>query len=1377
MKAQLQLFARKYGSPEWILLDLFEAEPVRLNLRVQDVIEPTLTVASYSQTFRVPHSYINGKFFKQIFSVNQTVFDPSKKAQAYLNSEGQFYMNGNIQLLNVFRNEQTGGVEYEIVFVNELSDFASQIGLGTGSDQQGGYLSNLDVSSYTHDKNRANVTGSWSRNLFGGDLVYPLVEWGYNYTGSGNSTQPSIPTLATTGTKAFTDSNNPLNIGQMKPAMRVKAIWDKIFDQTEYTYESNFLNTNQFKDLYLIADKESRAEINTTMGLNLVYNGFSYQSNFGANTSPIMITPANVLFDLGSNYNTNGQVFNVTADGFYSFNLRIDYSFFTAASGNEIFTFYLRQGRNDTSPIWPGSQDFYFFPGGTTTGIVTLTTPTLNFVAGDRIYFWVQMINLDQNTDYFFNNSNLTTAVTPGDLIIPNNLLPDNIKQIDFIKSVSEKFKLVFEPTFQDEKKFYIEPWSEWIKGGITRDWTSKLNAAKDYKLTPLFQSQNRFMTFKDEEDSDYVNYNYQQAFKQTYGQLNRDSFIEILRDTKEVKSIFAPLPIAPLGYAAGASAADVEAAEKWLIPHIAKDEVTKDGPGKRTPIQPKLRLGYYNGLTGAPKTWYLVNTDPINEYPLMSSYWPNPWDTSSISLDWTYSPPQWDTSYTSNPSGRAKTYNFDEYWSKWYYSCYGETNITLQSQSLDKDFSYIFEGEFILDYKDLVDLRFNDKIFVKDAYYLVNSISGFSPHEKSPCKVVLYKLNNIGVQLPGSFLPMTDICYAPTSVCDAACCLFNTPISSIFSTDAPNLTGGSLVFLNAAGTVPGLSGYYSNGTNVYTVGATGGLVTAVTPIASAGCECVPELDPLSLCFFPGTGTFCEACCCQGATGDIWMENNGATWYQNTYYFANSTGGAAPTGWYSNGTNFVYVNEGIPEQSGSCNPCNCDIYDLTTYGGCTGPSLCAAVCCTGPAMQNWFGNEPDLAACTFLYGDQIGTPVANGWYFDGEDVVQVTGGTGAVTAVGDPSTCLPCSNETNNYYFDFFSTVSGTGAFAIEKSLDSVVWIPEYSKDISTITAGATFNYTGPLAPNTFLRGTLTYGAAHTTGTFRTSIEQTNSTINLQNTVRFGNYTSTPINASVTGAEVRFSVNLTGTVYDCALTGGTAWKCVTPSCNITGGNSVYVIDNDFTACCDPLYVDNGGYGFVANGTFFIDGNCTGPGPEPCYECNGFINGSYNNSDFHQYNPHYICDSLSTDFISGYYEVYDRPNRFTWYDDGGFITTSGWVGFANYPGPWGPSLSTPTSGILTAPYTSGNGLYLLVEAGPADPLNPLTDSYSVTISCSTSCYYYTNNSFSNWTGDWLDCNSVWHYAETVAPLTSICAVVGTPFTIYGTDLTQTTSCIS
>jgi hypothetical protein len=82
-----------------------------------------------------------------------------------------------------------------------------------------------------------------------------------------------------------------------------------------------------------------------------------------------------------------------------------------------------------------------------------------------------------------------------------------------------------------------------------------------------------------------------------------------------------------------------------------------------------------------------------------------------------------------------------------------------------------------------------------------------------------------------------------------------------------------------------------------------------------------------------------------------------------------------------------------------------------------------------------------------------------------------------------------------------------------------------------------------------------------------------------------------------------------------------------------------------------------------------------------------------------------------------YDVINRPNRINIYNQDGLVSSSGWVGQADYAGPWGASLNTPSIGEVyissfenaAAPY------YILVEAGAAET----SESDSVTINI-TSC---------------------------------------------------------
>lgn len=1428
MTIQTQLFVRKYGATEWTLLDLYGEEPIKMNLRVQDVMQPTQAVSSYSQTFRIPHTPANGNFFQSVFNVNQTFFDAGKKAQAYINDNGSHYLDGNITLRNVFTNEKTGKIEYEIVFMSETSDFATQIGIISGGN--GGFLTDLDLGQYQHENNYYNVTSSWDQNLFQGDVLYPLVEWGYSYTGSGASTQPDIPTISVGAAKSFTGGSNALLLGQMKPALRVKAIWDAIFAQTEYTYESDFLGTNttgpqaqpasakEFMSMYVVSDSIARPQLTAAVG----FSGKNQYVSIPTDTAYPSILYLYENYDYGNNYDPNNYIFTSSLAGDYTFRFsgtwQLDESV-NLLGGNARLVFYCINADTSVligpSPIINsfGQIDYYNINFGLS-GQFSVDVDLYNLPAGARIIFAVGLVSVippipNIRPGVTLSPVTVSTVTTPSG-VNPKDALPNNIKQIDFIKSIIQKFQLVFEPSKTDPKHFVITPWKDWIKQGITKDWTDKLNGNLDNKISPLFLTQPRFTTYRTEEDSDYINYNYQQTWKQTYGQRNLDSQIEVITGSKDIKDIFASLPIGPIGVGATASSFLQNKADIFLIPHIAKDEVTNDGPGKRTPIQPKLRIGYYtkeNGLVNSSVTWYLDDNGtprPHTKHPLISSFYPTPYQTGTYLIDWKEvqggNPATGEPNYLpwnpyasgtgpdgpiTNPGGTGTTDNFQRFWSSWYYSCYGNTSPLTNN----KDYSFLYEAEFILDYTDIQDLRFNDKIFVKDAYYLINSINDYVIGEAAACKVTLFKINNLGIGLPQLLTLRTDVCYSAENPCDAQCCITPSPFTSVYTSNSGTLEVGNLIFLDPRGEVTAPAGYYAFNSEIYTVGANGEIIY-IDPYGSPGggsppCVCVPPLVEYVLCSFPETSlNQCDVCCCQDVlNASVWIEDTGSPalipWYESVVFYGDSAGTTfANPAWYSDGTNFVKVGpNGINLTSGSCTACDCTVYDTFSHTLCYGITRCDAVCCVNNDGNPYYTNNAVFQNSTEIYTNAIGTPAPAGFYSNGEYVAEVTGSLGVIismTSVDVSPSCTPCVNEGLDVYFSFYSHVNGTGSFQIQKSFDGVNWLNYYDKDLITIPAQTVFNYTGAAATGTFVKGKLIYGNAHDTGTFATNIYNTGALLNSYNTVKFTNYEYAPNQPTVSGREYKFTVNLTGSNLNCGLTGPSATTCIEPDCIIDETNSVYNVVNNLEVCCDPLYVTDLGEAFVDNATFFIDSTCDTP-PPICSNCDDFLTDSFSGNGYHAYSPIYICDGLTTANISIFYTADERPNRFSWYDNTGLLSTTGWVGYAAYPGPWGGSLTTPSTGILTAPYNTGQGLYLLVEAGPGNPTAPSSDSWEATINCSISCYQYLNESGFSWTGDWQDCNGNWFYGETVLPNNSICAVYGTPFTITGMDLTQTFSC--
>jgi len=214
----VQLYALQQGATGYAgykEIDLYTQEPIKLTKSVLSVDDITQNKSSFSRTFRVPHTSTNGVFFKSVFNVNSIDFDATQRTAAYILVDGSTFDWGNIQLMAIYRNDSTGKIEYEITFLGSTSAFATEVGPRD--------MSTINLSDLSHELTYQNITASWQpggTGLLNGDIVYPLAEYGYTYTGSVPD-QSTLSVFGGTGsTKGFTVSANPLSREQFRPAIR-----------------------------------------------------------------------------------------------------------------------------------------------------------------------------------------------------------------------------------------------------------------------------------------------------------------------------------------------------------------------------------------------------------------------------------------------------------------------------------------------------------------------------------------------------------------------------------------------------------------------------------------------------------------------------------------------------------------------------------------------------------------------------------------------------------------------------------------------------------------------------------------------------------------------------------------------------------------------------------------------------------------------------------------------------------------------------------------------------------------------------------------------------------------------------------------------------
>jgi hypothetical protein len=814
----------------YILLDLMEDNPIKLTMAVADIMDPTASPSTYSQTFRVPNTANNNLFFKSAFNINAQTFDATKKIDAYIEDSNVTVSVGNIRLTNIFTNNKDKNVEYEVTFFGEVSDFAAKIG--------GGFMNSLSLSQYNHEKSYVNIVNSWNLNLLGGDVIYPLIEWGYDYL-DGLPVQNTLALFDNQlAKKGFTSNQHPLSVEQFKPVIRAKVLLDAIFNESGYTYESDYLSGSDFMNQYVITEQTDRAKDTTISKLSV--SGL-WQQVLTAGTSDIIL-PYEV-YDPSNSFDTTTNRFKVPIQ----FPNPADYYIFTIQGWfrnnfltSTLFWFEIYNVTQGTTSIptaftAPANSSYYF------SGTINIDN---SFAArGDELLFkFVAPVPFGGLPLNNISEMQVLQTTSVGNIAVLNNFLPNNVKNIDFLKAIIERYNLVLEPSKSKEKHFIITPWVDWVEQGAQRDWTDYVDGNVDIVSSPLFTSQPRSNTWRDDEDSDYVNYNFQTATKTTYGQLDLDSNIEVITGNEVTQSLFAPTPLLPIGNSSAetSATANQKLAAKFLIPHIAKDTTTE-----RTPITPKLRLVYYNGMRAAPLEWHVKNdalvTQHWNQYPLVSQY--SALDTTTIFRDlaWRNAAPLWDiTPSVPNPPARTSSDLWNNFWRKWYEFTY------------DK-YGRIVEMDIVLDYKKVWDLKFNDKIFIKDSWYMVNKITDYQVGKPTACKVELIRVGESISIVPRQLIEGQLMCYIsnPETICDVYCCFENGGANVMY------YESNGQIFLDPNGNFPAPSGVYSYGaSNTFSV--INGIIT--TYHVTTECVCTRQgQEKFDACF--GASVIDASCC------------------------------------------------------------------------------------------------------------------------------------------------------------------------------------------------------------------------------------------------------------------------------------------------------------------------------------------------------------------------------------------------------------------------------------------------------------------------------------------------------------------------------------
>ena len=729
---------RVQDGSSFVFLDLYEEEPIKLTLSIED-IQDTSAKSAFSRSFRVPSTGKNNKFFKHAFIVEGIDFDITVRQPATILVDGDEFRSGHVRLQKIYRNRVQDTIEYEIVFMGETRDFASALG-----DRK---LTDLDLSEYDHELSYTNVTTSWQAypegaaptpgvpgtgdGLFNGDILYPLVDFG------DVANQPRVKYSKSQNGGGFNFGANAITPSFFRPMIRAKALWDKIFEESGFTYSSNIANDPGFTQLYVSAfgnDPDEPVQLDGSANhLEVKLNSDYYINNIGT------VKFDNEVLDPNDNYDPTTGIYTapITSVGTdYSFELRVDgRSVNNTASPSQVIV-RLKQNANILA------FKIIDVPANTSYRWLALIQHDEPLTVGDEIYVEVAELTAIDYTLITVGGTYFKVTQAPGDVGV-NEFFDSEYKQIDFIKDMITKFRLVMAPDKEVPKKFIIETWTDYVATGEVFDWTGKVDHNMDFQIEPIFFSQTDEIDFTDTIDSDFLNERNNNKFKEVFGTVKFDSGNELLIGKREVKSGFAPTPLMQIDGARDSN---------FLIPKIYNVETETIGETNqgeaitdvvREPIKPVTRLLFYNGLMTQAGTddfavtvgpWYFLslNPTPQSQFPMVS-YWQEFDGTtgapdSSLNLNWQvergYAYPYGTLDYTKG------TGMFDTFWAEYISNIYNK-------------YARKITCHVVLDTNDIQRLSFDDVIFIEGSYYRPDKIYDVVVGKKSSVKVELIKLLN----------------------------------------------------------------------------------------------------------------------------------------------------------------------------------------------------------------------------------------------------------------------------------------------------------------------------------------------------------------------------------------------------------------------------------------------------------------------------------------------------------------------------------------------------------------------------------------------------------------------------------------------------------
>ena len=540
-------------------------------------------------------------------------------------------------------------------------------------------------------------------------------------------------------------SGTPIREYYFKPAIQVKELYSQIFSQAGYEIESEFFDTSYFERFYLPL-KFLDETIYTRGGEKLCFNYNQGESTYlqvtGASNSIIQSaitcsSPA-ITYDL-----TGFTIPSSYSSSTYSYIGRVSFYFENPTDPNcfDPINFDIRFGSSLGSSISVYSITSCNDLGPNYSSFIQMDFPITSFNVSQGLF--VTGTNFSTITALKFEL--LSPSVIAGNFDYAKEFPENDYKQIDFITSVNKMFNMVCIAHPIKTKTIIVEPIVNYIGKGEILDWTEKVNFNDRINLSPTANLLNGTLNFNFKLDKDYGNRQFNIASNRIFGTYQ----LQLNQDYKDNVINFDTMFGSPTDIALTNSSGDRLTVSNMAA--LKNENVKGQSIQKYNPFKILPRI-VFRGPTIPNENWGVPSTGTTRQQWWAETYPQDRWQETSRF-----------TTYPFSYSGFSQYLN----WNAQDIANTGET--VFPEQDLYDIYYYDYISDIISPENKLVklkmylmpwevsQLKFNEKIIVKNAYFRINKISNLNLLEPDLCDVELVKLTKDYTPVPVQYYDLIN--------------------------------------------------------------------------------------------------------------------------------------------------------------------------------------------------------------------------------------------------------------------------------------------------------------------------------------------------------------------------------------------------------------------------------------------------------------------------------------------------------------------------------------------------------------------------------------------------------------------------------------------